>query len=176
MTNANNQNAAFPRLLAKHDPSIRAFVRATIPRESDVAEVMQNVSVIAWQKFSELQDPETEFGSWACVIAKYEILKFRRGKARDRLVLDTDIVEQLADEGIEEAGARAQWLVALEGCLTKLPDAKRTLLLRAYDTDTSIQDLAIELGKKPNALYQLFSRLRSNLANCIERKIMEGAD
>ena len=66
---------AFPRLWAKHDPGIRAFVRASLPDPHDLAEVMQNVSVIAWKKFSDLEDVETGFGPWVSVIARYEILK-----------------------------------------------------------------------------------------------------
>ena len=92
MSTTDDNNEEFLRLLARHDPAIRAYVRASIPDPADVADVMQNVSVIAWKKFSVLDNPETDFGRWACVIARYEIMKFRRGKARDRLVLDPDIV------------------------------------------------------------------------------------
>lgn len=168
-----NKNEDFIRLLAQHDPSIRAFIRASIPDMADVAEIMQNVSVVAWKKFSVLNNPETDFGKWACVIARYEILKFRRGKARDRLMLDSDIIEKLADEGIEETSSREQWLKALERCLAKLPEIRRDLLLRAYDPDVSMKELAAEMNKKPNALYQTLSRLRLSLVGCIEQQVMK---
>ena len=168
-----NKNEDFIRLLARHDPAIRAFIRASIPDVADVAEIMQEVSVVAWRKFSVLDNPETDFGKWTCVIARYEILKFRRGKARDRLVLDTDIIEKLADEGIEESSSRERWLKALEGCLTKLPEASRDLLLRAYHPDVSMKALAAEMNKKPNALYQTLSRLRLSLVGCIEKQMMK---
>ena len=174
MASTDHQNATFLRLLARHDPAIRAFIRATIPDETDVAEVMQNVSVIAWKKFSDLEEPETDFGKWASVIARYEILKFRRGKARDRLVLDNDIVEKLVDEGVEEVSSRQHWIEALEYCLKKLPAARRELLLRAYHPDVSMKKLAAEMNKKPNALYQALSRLRLSLADCIQREAIRG--
>ena len=77
-------NSAFPRLWAKHDPSLRAFLRASLPDPHDLGEVMQNVSVIAWKNFliSRMQRLDLVPVS---VIARYEILKFRRSKARDRL-------------------------------------------------------------------------------------------
>ena len=110
---AQTHNDDFVKLLVEHDPAIRAFVRAMIPDATDVAEVMQNVSVVAWKKFSTLENPESDFGKWACVIARYEILKFRRSKAKDRLLLDADLIERIADEGIEETSQRQGWILAL---------------------------------------------------------------
>lgn len=170
MSTTDDNNEEFLRLLARHDPAIRAYVRASIPDPADVADVMQNVSVIAWKKFSVLDNPETDFGRWACVIARYEIMKFRRGKARDRLVLDADIVERIADEGIEEAPERESWIKALQYCMEKLPESRRALLVEAYHPDSSIKELAAEMDKKPNALYQTLSRLRLTLVDCIERQ------
>ena len=158
---------AFPRLWAKHDPGIRAFVRASLPDPHDLAEVMQNVSVIAWKKFSDLEDAETGFGPWASVIARYEILKFRRTKARDRLVLD---------EPSDSFSMRSEWLLYLSTCLKKLKKDHQSLLREAYASDISIKKLAEQRNKKPNAVYQTLSRLRSALADCIEKEMsMKGA-
>lgn len=166
-----DKNDSFLRHLTRHDPEIRAFIRASIPDASDVAEIMQNVSVIAWEKFGTLENPDTGFGKWICVIAKYEILKFRRGKARDRLILDSDIIEKMIDEGVEETSNREKWIEALELCLEKLPRQRRELLLRAYHPEVSMKHLAAEVNKKPNALYQSLSRLRLSLVDCIEREV-----
>ncbi|MDC1406091.1 sigma-70 family RNA polymerase sigma factor [Akkermansiaceae bacterium] len=170
MSDTDDNNELFLRLLTRHDPAIRAYVRASIPDPADVADVMQEVSVIAWKKFSTLEDPETGFGKWASVIARYEILKFRRGKARDRLVLDSDIIELLAEEGVDEAPEREQWIKTLKYCLEKLPQSRRELLMSAYHPEASIKELADTMNKQPNALYQILSRLRLSLADCIERE------
>ncbi|WDE97180.1 sigma-70 family RNA polymerase sigma factor [Lentisphaera profundi] len=169
MAETDDSNEAFVRLLAKHDPTIRSYIRASIPNSSDLAEVMQQVCIIAWKKFSTLDDPENAFVKWTCAIARYEILKFRRGKARDRLVLDDDIIDKLAEEGIEESSSRQHWLKALDICLAKFPESRRDLLLKAYHPDTTIKELASNMNKKPNALYQILSRLRLSLVNCIEQ-------
>ena len=78
---------AFIALLTKHEPVIRASIHAVIRRPEDVDEVMQAVSIIAWRKFDTLTEPEG-FPKWACVIARYEILKFQRARATDRFQLD----------------------------------------------------------------------------------------
>ena len=163
--------SAFPRLWAKHDPSLRAFVRASLPDPHDLAEVMQNVSMIAWKKFSDLEDAETGFGPWVSVIARYEILKFRRSKARDRLVLDEDVAEKLLDEASDSFSMRSEWLLCLSACLKKLKKDHQSLLQEAYASDMSIKKLAEQRKKKPNAVYQTLSRLRSVLADCIEKEM-----
>ena len=162
---------AFPRLWAKHDPSLRVFVRASLPDSHDLSEVMQNVSVIAWRKFSDLEDAETGFGPWVSVIARYEILKFRRSKARDRLVLDEDVAEKLLDEPSDNFSTRSEWLLCLSTCLKKLKKDHQSLLQEAYASDMSIKKLAEQRRKKPNAIYQTLSRLRSVLADCIEKEM-----
>ena len=63
----------FARLLAKHEPELRAFIRASLPSSHDVAEVIQNVSLVAWKKFSEPENAESEFARLVWVIARFEI-------------------------------------------------------------------------------------------------------
>jgi RNA polymerase sigma-70 factor (ECF subfamily) len=102
------------------------------------------------------------------VIARYEILKFRRSRARDRLVLDEDIVEKLAAEGAEEMDERHRQLDALEDCIAKLPGERRGLALAAYAPETSMKDLAAQLGRTEGSLYQLIARIRQELLRCVE--------
>jgi RNA polymerase sigma-70 factor (ECF subfamily) len=160
----------FVQLLTKHERSIRAYIRAGLPSGQDVGEVMQEVSLIAWRKFSDLENPDTDFARWATVIARYEILKFRRTKARDRLVLGESFIEMINEEGVEESEDREKQLSALEICLKKLPESRRELILNAHVSGVSITELAGQIGKNRNALYQLLWRIRQELANCVERE------
>ena len=160
----------FVSLLMRHEPSLRAYIRAGVQSSHDVAEVMQEVSLVAWRKFSDLEDPESDFAKWACVIARYEIMKFRRGKARDRLVLSDTVVEKITEEGLEEGEHRESRLSKLEGCLAKLPKDRRQLVVQAYTPDFSIKEFAQSIGKSPDALYQLLKRIRAELADCVERR------
>ncbi len=165
--NSESSEGNFIQLLARHEPEIRAFIRASIPSPLDVSEIMQNVSLVAWKKFSDLDNPETDFARWTCVIARYEILKFRRARARDRFVLDEDIIEKLCEEGEEELSLRGAQIEQLELCLSQLPAGRRELVMRAYSPGSSIKDIAAERGMKPNALYQLLRRIRVELEKCI---------
>ena len=50
-------NEGFLRLWTHHEPELRAFVHACLPRAAEVDEVMQAVSLVAWRKFSTLTEP-----------------------------------------------------------------------------------------------------------------------
>jgi RNA polymerase sigma-70 factor (ECF subfamily) len=157
----------FIRLLLRHQAGIRAFIGAVVYRTEDIDEIMQCVSLVAWRKFDSLVDPEG-FGRWACVIARHEILKFQRSKARDRFVLDEGLVERILSEGEEELPAREYRLSLLGRCLDKLPESRRELLLQVYSPGCTIRVVAEKLGRSEDGLYQLLRRLRLELKDCVE--------
>lgn len=167
-------NEGFLRLWTHHEPELRAFVHACLPRALAVDEVMQDVSLVAWRKFPTLTD-HTQFPRWVCLIARYEILMARRRYARDRLVLDEDIIAKLAEEGAEEMSVRHQQLDALDGCIAKLPRELRDLALAAYAPETSMKELAAQLGRTEGSLYQLLARIRQDLLRCVERTLAQEA-
>ena len=96
---------------------------------------------MAWRKFDSLTAQEG-FGRWACVIARYEVLKFQRARARDRFVLDDALMERILDESVEESRVRDQRLPMLERCLEKMPQSRRDLLLQAYSPGCTLRALA----------------------------------
>lgn len=170
MSESKDPNEEFLRLFMRHEPQLRAFIRACLPRTADVDEVTQEVSLVAWKKFSSLADP-AQFPRWVCLIARFEIQKCRRKHARDRLVLDESTIELLAQEGAEEASRRERQLAALDGCIEKLPEERRQLVRAAYSFETTKKALAQQLGRSENALYQLLARVRQDLLRCVERTL-----
>ena len=166
---------SFVRALTRHERVIRAYIRgAGITRPEDVDEIMQEVSLAAWKKFDQLVDVE-EFPVWACVIARYEILMFRRRHARDRLVFSERVYELLADQSLEqvESGAKEKRLNHLQQCVEKLPPASRELILAAYQPGSTIDLLATELGKSANNIYQQLWRIRRSLEQCIDEALQK---
>jgi RNA polymerase sigma-70 factor (ECF subfamily) len=158
----------FVRALNKHEQNVRAYIRGSgIYRPEDVDEIMQEVALAAWNKFAQLRNVE-EFARWACVIARYQILNFRRRHARDRMVLNEKVFDLLLAEALEDTSHQEKRLKCLKSCLEKLPDASRRLVLAVYESGTSIDDLAREMGKKANTLYQKLWRLRRLLEQCVE--------
>lgn len=126
---------------------------------------------MAWQKFNTLIERDG-FAVWACVIARYEILKFKRDKVRDRLFeLDPDITEKIMIEGEQEVSLSSRRINQLDRCLEHLPQKRRELILTSYRSGCSIKSLAETLGKSQDGLYQLLKRIRLELKLCIDRQM-----
>lgn len=169
-----NADEAFVQLLSRHEPVIRAFLRALLPSAGDVDAVMPEVALIAWRKFSELEEREA-FPRWACVIARYEVLRYRRDKARERFVLSEAVLATLADEGADEFTRRERQMAALEDCLERLPAQRRSLVLWCYSPGASIKDIAARTGQSEDGLYQLLRRIRLELHRCVENAMRKEA-
>jgi RNA polymerase sigma-70 factor (ECF subfamily) len=81
------------------------------------------------------------------------------------------VVKLLAEEGAEEIPLRHRQLEALDGCIEKLPRERRELALAAYTTDTTIRELARQLGRTEGSLYQLLARIRRQLFDCMNQAL-----
>lgn len=165
---------AFVQLLSRNEPVVRAYLRGLVSTMEEVDELMPEVALVAWRKFAELED-HTAFAKWACVIARYEVLRYRRDKARDRFVLDDDVIARLATEAEEETQQSEAQMRALESCLEKLSADRRKLVLACYVPGVSIKDIATRSGRSEDGLYQLLRRIRLELQRCVEFVISKEA-
>ncbi len=136
----------FVRLVMKHEPRVRSFLRGLLPTWHDVEEVAQEASLIAWRKFDDFEEG-TSFGGWLLTIARFEALKYRRRVARSPLVFVDEVWDQLAEEasGEEDQQIRRQHL---EICLGKLGSPKRDLLLHVHTHGVVMRKVAEESGRK----------------------------
>jgi RNA polymerase sigma-70 factor (ECF subfamily) len=164
----NESYEQFVALFTRNEPALRAFTRSLVPTWEDAVEVMQNTSLVLWRKFDTF-DQHTEFLKWAFVVARFEVLKYRRTIARDRHVFDEELVNQLAVEAAEESDSLEAERRALQTCLAKLSEQQRELVKAAYEPGTKIKDLARRIGKSATALYKTLNRTRQQLLACIEK-------
>lgn len=165
---------SFVRLFTRNEPALRAFTRSLLPSWDDVDEVMQNTGVVLWRKFSDFEpeaDPANEFFRWACVVARFEVLAWRRDKARDRHVFDEDLVEMLALEAEEKHETLRDERKALEKCLAKLPENLRKIVVAAYEPGVRLNEVARDLGKSATAFYKKLNRTRALLLDCIREEV-----
>ena len=161
---------AFVALFAHYEPDLRRFIRSLLPTRTDADEVLQQSAIVIWRKFAQF-DPETEFMKWACVIARFEALAYRRKMARDRLVFREDILVLMADGGTAEMSSRRAEHEALEECLGALPDKQRRFVTLAYTPGVKVKEMAEEAGSTAASFYMRLKRLRRQLMKCVESKI-----
>jgi RNA polymerase sigma-70 factor (ECF subfamily) len=168
----------FVRLLLEHEPRVRGFIRGLVPTWNDVDEVVQQASLVAWRKFAQF-DPQTNFGSWLMVIARFEALKHRRRVARGPLSFSADVWEILAAEADPAAHAAEsieRRRATLEECLALLGADRRRAVLEAHAPGVRMNELARRLGRGEQAFYKMIQRLRAALLDCMRRRLAaEGA-
>ncbi|TWT39881.1 RNA polymerase sigma factor [Thalassoglobus neptunius] len=165
----------FVSLFARHERSIRSYIRSLLPTSNDADDVMQEVGLVCWKKFGTFEpagSPE-EFVRWACVIARFEVLRHRRNCARDRLVLSEGVLKLLASDAETRLPVAEAERQAVEQCLGKLPPPERRLLLSVHTPGDSIAKVAEELGQEVRRLYSKVVVLRDGLRQCVSRQLAE---
>ena len=158
----------FLRSFTANESAIRAYVRRMVPTRADADDVMQETSVVLWKKFDTFRE-DGDFRAWAFGVARFEVLAWLRDKARDRLVLNEDVITMIADEAGDDEPRLERQREALEDCLAKVAPDQRQLLMQAYSEDSRIQDVARQSGRTVPGFYQWLHRMRKLLLECIRR-------
>jgi len=163
------QHDQFLRLYAEHEVALHTFVRSLVPTLQEASEVMQEVIVALWQGFSSAE----EFRPWAFGVARNQVRMHLRTRMRDRHVFDDELVNRLADMAVHQEPQHLTEREALEGCLQKLPQSQKELVLAAYTKGTRMDELATRRGQTPMSLYKLLHRIRQALLDCVERTLAQ---
>jgi RNA polymerase sigma-70 factor (ECF subfamily) len=141
-----------------------------VPTLSDANDVMQEVAIVLWEKFTEYESSE-DFKRWAFGVARFKVLSWQRDRVRDRHVFGLETTELLAVEAERHAGFLDAQRVALENCLRKLSHEQRSLVSSAYAPGARIDALADSMGSTAMALYKKLHRIRLLLVACTRREL-----
>ena len=162
-------DSAFVNEIAQSQPMMRAYLAKILANSSSTDDVLQESNKVVWVKRADW-DPETPFLKWAYRICYFQAKAFMRDVGRERLVFREELLEVLAEEHPRDdsGGPRGK---ALIGCLQKLRQKDRDLLLRHYDSKESLGEVAVDLGVPANTLSQRLRRMRIQLHDCIQRTL-----
>lgn len=169
-----SRKARFAQEFACHEAAIRAFVRRLVPSRNDADDIFQEVAMTLWEKFEEFHE-DGNFRAWAFGISRYKVLSWLRDRGRRRLVLNSDVVEMIAEESLEEDWQLEQQRLAFRVCFEKLPSDQRDLVAEAYRAETKMQDVAAASGRSTSGFYQWLYRVRQMLLECVQRQIANEA-
>jgi len=165
-----SRHRAFLRQFTANEAAIRAFVRRLVPARADADDIMQEVSVVLWEKFDTFCG-DGDFRAWSFGVARFGVLAWLRDKGRDRLVLSEKAVERFGEEAEFSEPRLERQREALERCIDEVAPAQRDLLLRAYEPEVRIVRLARESGRSETGFYQWLYRVRKLLLDCIRRNL-----
>src|SRR5262245_31779339 len=81
--------------IAQHQGAIYGYILSMLFRRQDALDVLQETSMVLWRKRD--QAPVgAEFVPWACRVASYEVLVYKRKFSRDRHFFSDSILASLA--------------------------------------------------------------------------------
>src|SRR5262249_21416171 len=133
-------------------------------------EILSETNTTLWKKSAEFTIG-TDFGSWALRVAYYEVLAYQKRHRQDRHVFDDELLADLAEKAVVVSEQFLDRQQALRGCIESLPASDRQLINLRYQTGMAVQDIAEKKHKSPNAISHLLYRIRTALADCVDRKL-----
>jgi RNA polymerase sigma-70 factor (ECF subfamily) len=160
----------FVRQMTRCQDRLYAYLRTLLPYGEAAREVLQETNVVLLRKSGELGEI-CNFEAWACRIAYFEVLAYRRTLARDRLLFDDELLGQLAQNASQVAGSPDRRAAALDDCLNQLPAGSRDLLTARYAEQRSVQQLAKTHGRPAPTIATKLFRIRRKLLDCVARKL-----
>lgn len=170
----NTNDEQFVALMTGWQPSLFSFIFSLIPDQQRAEDILQESNLVLWRKRDEYE-PGTSFISWACQVAYFNVLAFRRKMARDRHKFDDSVFDYLAQRQIERADELEDRRHALRQCMEKLPGPQRELIAERYEPKASVQAMAVGRGMSEGALSQALYRIRAALLDCIEKTLVPKA-
>ncbi len=171
-SNPSDDEADFVAMLTASQNAIALAVRALMPGERSVDEVVQQTNAKIWHKRGEFE-AGTNFRAWANAIARFEVLNYRKQQARDARIKFSDELEHIIvaeTAGIDDEMLNRQ--SALRECLKDLKSESREMLLSRYSGEETLAQLAARVGRSVGGIKVTLSRLRTALLECIQRRLL----
>ncbi|MBL9093109.1 MAG: sigma-70 family RNA polymerase sigma factor [Planctomycetaceae bacterium] len=163
----------YVRLVSRHDRELATYVYSLVGHGADAEDVLQEVKVTLWKQFAKFE-PGTNFLAWARKIATNQVLNYRRSeKRRPTAPFDEQFIEAVAAEIDRRAEALDGRSSALKTCLAKLPEVDRKIVVWRYYDDCGIEEIAAKTRRSTEAVYQVLSRIRNKLSECVSRQVSQ---
>src|SRR5205807_7711727 len=145
----------FLRLFLQNERRLYAYILTLLPHRADVDDVLQDASMVMWDKFDERQPPD-DFVAWGCRIAYFKVLDFYKKSHRSRVCFSQAMLERVAETAIEQAATLQldERREALADCVQKLNPRDRELLTRRFAEGATTQSTAADLGRSVDAVYK----------------------
>lgn len=160
--------------LTASQPQLRGYIAAALGDYASSQDVLQKTNLTIWSKMTDFRQ-DAEFLPWAMGIARNQVLSYFRDKKRERVTFYPELSEQLSQLAMKSVEHLSERQAAMRECLKNLPPQSRRIIDARYSNDASIADMSRTFGRSMPAMKALLFRIRSKLANCIERRLKNAA-
>jgi RNA polymerase sigma-70 factor (ECF subfamily) len=156
----------------KAERRIFAYILTLLPHRADAEDLLQQVTLIMWEKF-DAQEPPEDFAAWGSRIACFKIRDYRRTLRRSRVIFSDAMLDRVA----QSLADRARELrlderhEAMVRCLEKLHGRDRELLSERFKEGATARSAAERIGLSLDAFYKALARIRRLLDECVTRTL-----
>jgi RNA polymerase sigma-70 factor, ECF subfamily len=162
----------FLRLFLQNERRLYAYVLALLPNRADADDVLQEASLVMWDKFDPERPPD-DFAAWGCRIAYFKVLDFCKKRQRGRVHFSQAMLERVAETAAEQAATLRldERREALAGCVEKLSPRDRDLLAQRFTEGASVESIAAGAGRSADSVYKALAKIRLALFDCVTRRL-----
>jgi RNA polymerase sigma-70 factor (ECF subfamily) len=158
----------FFRLYTQNERRVSAYIVSLVPNWADADDLIQETGLRLWSQ-RERFVRGTNFGAWACTIARFEVATYRKKMKRQRLHYSDQFVDAVAVElDNDDIAARHS---ALARCIGQLSETNASMLRAYYADDAIDEEVARRFGRSTAALGKAVWRIRKALHGCIQRHL-----
>jgi RNA polymerase sigma-70 factor, ECF subfamily len=169
--NRDRTNEFADRLVAAQ-AGLYSYILTLLPWPDQANDVLQETNMVLWREADDFS-PGGNFQAWACRVAYFQVLTYRRRSQRDRMVFGDVFLEGLAQEAAPADDDAEQERLFLRECLKELSADERELLQKRYDMGKPVNAIAAERDQSANAVAVALFRIRQALMKCVQVRLTE---
>ncbi|OWK44952.1 transcriptional control [Fimbriiglobus ruber] len=164
-----DKSVLFLPLFLRNERPLYAYIYTLLPRRADADDVLQETSLVLWDKF-DVACPPTDFLAWARKVAYHKVLDFHKKTRRSQARLSQLFLDKVAAAAAEptlaaQLEARRE---ALNACVEKLTPQSRELLTHRFAEGATTQSTSEQVGRSVDAVYKALAKLRQSLFECAQ--------
>lgn len=149
---------AFAVLVRRYGPMMKAYAARMLNASAEVDDVVQESFVIAWQRLSDLSEPD-KVKSWLMRIVSRKTVDRLRARRIQADIDEVDVAAPVHTSPPHIAETRAE-VAALGAALRELPDDQRECWVLREVGGNSYDEIAEQLGVPVTTVRGLLARAR----------------
>ncbi len=169
----NSNKSEFVTLLTANYYKIHSFIMSLVPNKADSEDVLQSTVTYMWEHFDDFE-PGSRFLAWAFVIAKYQVLTYRKKLSRSKVCFNDDLLDLILAEYQQKPSEIDIKFEKLEQCLSKLNEQDQKIIKRRFQDDSKVRSIAQEFDTTENRIYKRIARIKDALLKCVNRPAYNG--
>ena len=160
---ANGNQAAFDELIRRYGRLIEAIVKFHLKDLSMWQDDCVNeILFVIWQNADKFDSSKNSLKNWVGAVAKYRCINFKRMHYRE--LLTGELTEDITDgKEIDAEIIKNELDSDIESLLSSLRPEDREIFIKHYIYEVPVDELASQLDKRTDWIYNRISRCRKRL-------------